>query len=106
MAEAPKASAMAPAADLVKEAEAKIAALETSLATNDSYTQAKKTGIPQDAGVLAILAHALANSPESSWKAAPDVRDAAIKLGTAATYDDAKAQLDAVKKAVASSSAT
>lgn len=106
MAEAPKVPALAPAADLAKEAEAKIAALETSLASNDSYNQAKKMGIPADAGVLAILAHALANHPESGWKAAADVRDAAIKLGAAGTYDEAKAELEAVKKAVASSTAT
>jgi hypothetical protein len=96
-----KIAEVAPVADLVNEAQEKIAELETSLATNDSYLQAKKTGIPVDASTLAILAQAIAESqPKADWKAsAPDLRDAAAAVAKATSYEEAKKGLEAIKAA-------
>lgn len=94
-------SEVAPAADLTAALDAKIASLETALADNDSYLKAKKKAIPQDAGTIAVLAQAIAeHSGNSGVKAAaPDVRDAAVKLAKSGSFDEAKAALDAIKKA-------
>lgn len=91
---------VAPAADLVQEAQAKITALEAALASKDTYLEMKKS-VASDAGVLAILAQALAeHSDKTAWKASSaDVRNAALKLAEAASFDDAKAALDSVKSA-------
>jgi len=92
---------IAPASDLAMEAEAQIAALETALASNDSYLAAKKSGIPGGASVLAVVSQALAMSTDKGdFKgSAADMRDAAVKLAKAGSYDDAKAALEAVKEA-------
>jgi len=92
---------VAPAADLVKEVEVRIEALDEALATNDSYLAAKKSGIPGDASIVALVAQVLTQHPDkASYKgSAPDVRDAAVKLAKAGSYDDAKAALAAVKEA-------
>lgn len=97
-----KVSTVAPAADLVAESTAKIDSLEKALASNDSYLQSKKNGIPMDAGVLAVLAQSIAESDESAaWKAsAPAVRDAALKLAEAGSYEDAQKALASVKEAI------
>lgn len=96
-----KIAKVAPVADLVTEAEAKIAALEASLADNDTYLKDKKTTIPTEAGVLAILAQAIAESEEKpSWKAsAADLRDAAIEVADSKSFDDAKKGLAKIKDA-------
>lgn len=96
---ADKLSTVSPVADLVAEAETKIKELDGLLADNDSYTKAKKKGVPQAAGVLAVLAQAIAeHDEESAWKkSAADVRDAAIAIAKAGSLADAKKGLDAAK---------
>ncbi len=98
---AEKLSTVTPVADLVAEAEIKIKDLETLLTDNDSYTKAKKKGIPQAAGTLAILAQAIAEHDEDSAmkKSAADVRDAAMSIAKAGSLDDAKKGLEAAKAA-------
>lgn len=92
---------VAPVADLVTEAEAKIKAIEEALASEDKYQEAKATALVRDAAVLAVLSQAIAESEEkAAWKAsAPDLRDAAIGLGGAKSFDDAKKALAAIKEA-------
>lgn len=92
---------VAPVAELVAVGDAKIATLEAALKDGDSYGAAKSKAIPKDAGVLAVVAQALAeHSDKAAWKgAAADVRNAALKLAEAKSYDDAKAALAAVKEA-------
>lgn len=96
-----KLNKVAPVADLVAEAEAKIKSLEESLATNASYLEKQKKSIPEDAGVLAILSQAIAeHEDKAAWKAsAPDLRDAAISVAESKTYDAAKKGLAAIKDA-------
>lgn len=98
---AEKLSTVTPVADLVTEAETKIKDLEALLADDASYTKAKKKGVPQAAGTLAILAQAIAAHDEDSAmkKSAADVRDAAMALAKAGSFDDAKKALDAAKAA-------
>jgi hypothetical protein len=92
---------VAPVADLTAAVDGKIASLQEALADNDSYLKAKKKGIPQDAGTIAVLAQAIAeHSGNSAVKvAAPDLRDAAVKLAKAGDYAAAKAAFEDVKKA-------
>jgi len=87
-----KLNKVAPVADLVAEAEAKIKALETALATSDSYGAGAKRAIPDDAAVLAVLSQAIAEHEEkAAWKAsAPDLREAAKALANSTSYDAAK----------------
>ncbi|MSR59020.1 MAG: hypothetical protein EXS05_15485 [Planctomycetaceae bacterium] len=96
-----KIAVVAPVADLVTEAEAKIKALEEALASEKSYLESKTTTIPSEAGVLAVLAQAIGESEEkATWKAsAPDLRDGAIAIAGSKTYDDAKKGLVATKEA-------
>lgn len=98
-----KISSVAPVADLIPEAEAKIKLLEEHLASNEKYVEASESSIPTDAGVLAVLAQAIAESDEdSAWKkSAANLRDGAVKIATAKSYADAKAGLEEVKKAQA-----
>lgn len=95
-----KMGTVAPINELAAEAEAKIAALEAGLVSADSYSQGKKA-ISGDAGVLAVLAQAVAeHDGNAAWKkSAADVRDAAIALANAKSFDEAKKSLDAVKAA-------
>jgi cytochrome c556 len=96
-----KIATVAPIGDLTAEAEVKIKSLEDALATDKSWAEGKRTAIPTDAGVLAVLAQATVESDETAaWKAAAaDVRDGAIAIATAKTYDDAKKGLATVKSA-------
>lgn len=96
-----KIAKVAPVADLVADAEAKIKALEEALASNQSYLEAKGTTIPTEAGVLAVLAQAIAESEEKpSWKAsAPDLREAAKAVASSKTYEEAQKGLAAIKDA-------
>jgi hypothetical protein len=98
---AEKLSTVAPVADLVAEAELKIKEIEESLATPDAYTKAKKKGVPQSAGTLAVLAQAIAeHDEESAWKkSAADIRDGALAIAKSGSIDDAKKGLEAVKTA-------
>ena len=75
-AEKPKISTVAPAGDLTAEVTAKIEVLQGALADNDSYSKAKMKVIPQNAGVLAVLAQAgwllvISRKPVASLAAAP-----------------------------------
>jgi cytochrome c556 len=96
-----KVSEVAPAADLVAEAEAKIKLLEESLADNSKYVETNKTTLPRDAGTLAILAQGIAESEQDSAlkKSAPDLRDGAIAVWSAKSYEEARKGLEAVKAA-------
>jgi cytochrome c556 len=92
---------VAPVAHLITELDAKITDLEKLLATSKDYDESKKSKLPTDAGVAAVLAQAIADhADKSEYKgAAADVRDAAIKLWKSDSYDAAKAALAAVKEA-------
>ena len=96
-----KISDVAPVGDLVTEADAKIKTLEENLGSDQSYNQTKGSTLPKDAGTLAVLAQAISESSEASpWKAsAKDVRDGAIGIWSAKSYDDAKKGLEKVKAA-------
>jgi len=96
-----KIATVAPVGDLVAEADAKIKSLDEALATENSYRENKGTTIPTEAGVLAVLAQAIAESEaKSAWHAsAPDVRDGAISIATSKSYDDAKKGLAEVHEA-------
>jgi hypothetical protein len=96
-----KIAAVAPAADLVAEADEKVKLLEEALSTDEKYQAAKGSALPMDAGVLAVLAQAIAESEEKgSWKAsAADLRDGAVAIAQSKSYDDAKKGLEAVKAA-------
>lgn len=96
-----KVATVAPIADLVGDAEAKIKSLETALASDQTYLEAKGSTIPRDAGVLAVLAQSIVESEEkASWKAsAPDLRDGAVAVARSKSYDEAKAGLAAIKAA-------
>lgn len=98
-----KISTVAPVADLIPEAEDKIKLLEESLANNQSYADARQSKIPGDAGVLAILAQAIAESDEDSpWKGkAAAVRDGALAVRNATSFDQASKGLTAIKDAIA-----
>jgi cytochrome c556 len=91
---------VAPISELAAEAETKIAAIEAGLASADSYSQGKKA-ISGDAGVLAVLAQAVAEHDGSAaWKkTAADVRDAAIALSNSKSFEEAKKSLADVKAA-------
>lgn len=98
---------VAPGADLVIEADAKIKALEEALADNAKYQEAKASSLPRDAGVLAILSQAILESEDKpAWKAAAaDVREGAIAIWNSKSFEDAKKGLDAVKAAAGGASA-
>ncbi|MBS0260557.1 MAG: hypothetical protein JSS02_01265 [Planctomycetes bacterium] len=97
-----KISAVAPVADIAAQADARVKALEEALKSDEEFNKAKGKLIPSEAGVLAALAQAIAESEEKAgWQAtAPDVRDAAIALSKAKSYDDAKKEFAAVKDAL------
>ncbi len=97
-----KMAEVAPVEDFVLEAEAKVKALEEALKDQTSYDAGKKKSIPEDAGILAIFAQAVAeHSADASWKAsAPDVRDAAKAIAKAGSLADAQKALAAVKEAM------
>ncbi|MGE5192282.1 MAG: hypothetical protein ACM3U2_07230 [Deltaproteobacteria bacterium] len=96
-----KIASVAPIADVVAEAEAKIKSLDEALASDKTYLEAKGTTIPTEAGVLAVLAQAVVESEEkAAWQAsAADVRDAAKTVASAKSYEDAKKGLAAIKDA-------
>jgi len=97
-----KISSVAPIADIAAQADARVKILEESLKSDEEFNKAKGKTIPSEAGVLAVLAQAIAESDEKAgWQAtAPDVRDAALALNKAKTYDDAKKEFAAVKDAI------
>ena len=96
-----KIATVAPIANLVAEAEAKIKSLDEALASDKSYLESKGTTIPKEAGVLAVLAQAVVESEEkAAWQpSAADLRDAAKSVASAKSYDEAKKGLAAIKEA-------
>lgn len=104
---ADKLSTVAPAADLVAEAEAKLAELETFAADEAAFGKNKKKGIPQGAGVLAMLAQGIAEHDEDSKlkKSAADLRDAALALAKAGSLADAQKAITAAKAAAGGTAA-
>ena len=97
-----KIASVAPIADIVGQVDARVKALEEALKSNEDYDKAKGKTIPAEAGVLAVLAQAVAESEEkAAWQAsAADVRDAAMALGKTKNYDDAKKEFAALKEAL------
>ena len=93
---------VAPIEDFALEAEAKVKLLEEALKDQTTYDAGKKKSIPEDAGILAIFAQAIAeHSADAAWKAAaPDVRDAAKSIAKAGSLADAQKGLAAVKEAM------
>ncbi|MFN8856230.1 MAG: hypothetical protein ACK50P_11740, partial [Planctomycetaceae bacterium] len=98
---------VASGADLVLEADAKIKALEEALASADKYQEAKAGPLGRDASVLAALSQAIVESEEKpQWKAsAADVRDGAVAIVGAKSFEEAKKGLDAVKAAAGGTAA-
>ena len=93
---------VAPVADLVTEADAKIKLIEGHLENETTFDEVKKDRkLATDAYVLAILAQGVAEHDDASaWKAtAADVREAARQVGSAKTYDDAKKAFATLKEA-------
>lgn len=97
-----KVAVVASAEDLKAEAAAKIAGLEESLATSQSYSE-DESAIARQAGVLACMAQAIAEHPDKAkvGVSATALRDAAIALRDADSYETAKASFTAAKTALA-----
>jgi hypothetical protein len=97
-----KISTVAPIADIAAQADARVKALEEALKSDEEFNKAKGKTIPSEAGVLAVLAQAIAESDEKAgWQAtAADVREAALALGKAKSFDEAKKEFAAVKDAI------
>ena len=105
-AEPVKFSTIASAKEMAEEISAKVALVEKSLADEESYNKDKKRTLPREAGTIAVLAQAVAEHDEDSdlKKTAPDVREGAIALAKAGSYDDAKKALESIKSAVGGTS--
>jgi len=101
-AEPVKLSTLATAAEMADEINAKVGLLEKSLADEAAYDKDKKKSIPREAGVVAVIAQAVAQHDEDSplKKTAPDVRDSALALAKAGSYADAKKSLEDLKGAI------
>lgn len=93
---------VAPIEDFTTEADAKVKSLEEALKDQTSFDAGKKKTIPEEAGILAILAQAVAeHSGSAAWKdSAADVRDAAKAIAKAGSLADAQKSLAAVKEAM------
>lgn len=96
-----KLDAVGSAVDLAAEAAAKGTEIETQLASADAYQEATDK-VRQSASLLAVLGQALAEHPQDSplKKSGPDLRDAAIVIARAKTYEDAKAALPKLQAAL------
>lgn len=105
---ADKLSTVTPVGDLVSEVEVKIKDLETALTDSESYTKSKKKAIPQSAGLLAVLAQAIAEHDEESAikKSAADLRDSALAIVKAGSLEDAKKALENAKAAAGGKAGT
>lgn len=93
--------------DLVAEINSKVELLGQHVATADAFAKAQeKKEINQAAGVIACMAQAIVEHPEATkanFKAA-DLRDAAVALRPAKSFDDAAKLFAAVKEAHAGKS--
>jgi|GEM_PF-2012542 len=97
-----KITAVAPIADIAAQVDASVKSLEGFLASNDDFNSNKKK-VRTEATVVSVLSQAVGESEEKasvSWNAAAgDVRDAAISIIAAKSYDDAKKGFAALKEA-------
>lgn len=99
--ESKKMSEMLSAADIVGEIDAKLKTIEADLADNEKFLAAKNKAIPQNGGVLAILAQAIVEHDEECplKPIAPALRDAGTALSHAKTFEEAKTAYETAKKA-------
>lgn len=88
-------------ADLVREAGVKLTELEGYLASADAFMQ-NGDKLRPSASLLALIGQALAEHPDDTkLKAAgPDIRDAAMKIARAKTYEEAQAAWPSLKSAL------
>lgn len=101
-AEAPlKLDAVGTAASLIAEATEKVDELTKQLETAEAYKEAEGP-VKQSASLVALIGQALAEHPEASTlkTSGPSIRDAAIKVARAGSYDDAKAAFPALQAAL------
>ncbi len=109
MGEAPqKIAEIASVDDLAAEIAAKMTLLEGQLASADSYAKtSEKKEVPQAAGVVACMAQAIVEHPDRSKAKfhAADVRDAAIAVRQAKTFEEASKAFAPLKDAHSGKSA-
>lgn len=94
--------------DLVAEVNAKVELLGQQIASADAFAKTvEKREVNQAAGVLACMAQAIVEHPDKAKAKfhAADLRDAAVLLRPAKTFDDAAKLFAAVKDAHAGKSA-
>jgi len=96
----PKMSDIAPVENFASAADEKIVALEKYVATPEAYDKSAQK-LRRDAGMVAVLAQAIAEHDQDSprKKSAVPLRDAALKLAAATNVDDAKQWLKEVQQA-------
>jgi hypothetical protein len=96
-----KLSDVASADDLVAEVEAKVSEIESGLVSLESF-QAAAAKLRLSAVQLTVLSQALAEHDEDSKlkSAAPSMRNAAIQIRVAASFDQARHGLDALHAAM------
>jgi hypothetical protein len=101
-----KLSTVAPVADLVAEAEAKVELIEGYLKDEKTYSGMKKKKIPQAASVLACLGQAIAEHPQKSdvKAAGADLRDASLGIIKSTSYQEARDTFGRIKLALAGQS--
>jgi len=92
---------VAPLTDLVFEVNARIAELEESLATEETYEDLKEDDIRRAFGVLACLAQAIAEhgDAEQTEIAGPALRDAALSFSLKSSFVQAQGALQGLKSA-------
>ncbi len=107
--EAPqKIAEIATVEDLVAEIDAKVELLGQQVASADAFAKTlEKKEVNQAAGVVACMAQAIVEHPDKAKAKfhAADLRDAAVLLRAAKTFDDATKLFAAVKNAHAGKSA-
>lgn len=88
-------------AALTAEAQDLLGEIEKGLESSDGYKMSE-AGVKQAASLLAVVGQALAEHPEDSElkKAGPSIRQAAIKVARAKTYEEAQAGLKDLKPSV------
>ncbi len=96
-----KLAAVAAPASLIAEATEKVEEIGLGLESAESYKEATAT-VKQSASLVGIIGQALADHPESSplKQAGPSIRDAAISVARAKTYEEAKAALPRLQSAL------
>jgi len=92
---------VAPLGDLVFEANARIAELEESLATEELYEDLKEDDVRRAFGVLACLGQAIAEHGDADQTdiAGPALRDAALSFSLKSSYQQAKDALRGLQDA-------